>query len=71
LRPARSPRWPRVLKAGGVLFPEGTWNYAHIFVDDEPYPPKTTGLIPQVPGSFHPSIKVDGLAVYIPAKERR
>ena len=54
----------KVAHAGGTVFP--SYGAADDYADAEMYGPTVEGLIPAAPGMFA-VVKVDGLAVYVPA----
>ena len=54
----------RITKAGGLVF--DTHKEATDFESSAPYPKGYDGLIPIAQGTFHPTIQVDGLAIYLP-----
>lgn len=54
----------RVEKARGVVF--DSYGDAAASEDLENYPPNTVGICPNVRGTFHAKIQIDGLAVYLP-----
>ena len=65
VRAVGSPRLLNaVVKGGGLLF--GDYKEAYRYCYDEMYGEGAEGLVPRAPGRFHPTLKVDGLALYIP-----
>ena len=55
----------KVLAAGGRVFP--TYTEAEDFAEQEHYPTGYEGFYPRASGTFV-SLKIDGLAVYVPNK---
>jgi hypothetical protein len=53
-----------IRRAGGIVFQ--TYIAADGFTEREQYPPGHAGLIPDASGEFSATIKVDGLALYLP-----
>lgn len=57
----------RIIDAGGLVF--DTWAAADDFENKEPYPEGYTGIIPRVPGTFHPTLRLDGMPIYLPHRK--
>ena len=53
-------------KAGGLLL--NTYGEAEDFAEQAMYPPGVEGLYPAAAGTFA-SLKIDGLAIYIPVRQ--
>jgi hypothetical protein len=45
-----------------------TYTEADEYAFREAYPKTHMGMVPRAPGMFHRSVKIDGLAVYLPPK---
>ena len=61
-------RAERIKSVGGLVFAD--YSEADDAAMAENYPPEVKGMIPRVRGTFHKTMKVDGMAVYIPAPKK-
>lgn len=57
----------KVIDAGGVIFSD--YASADAYENTHPYD-GVEGLVPNAPGTFHKTLKIDKLAVYIPPAKK-